>query len=580
MRSPVAPEKLAIRAANQYRRRDAIGYLGLRYCLDTACAPRNRWVRQVATDLTLYSNRHLYHVALHFKEHDHDSDRILYRRLSLPSPHEILAEAALIDACGRAGKMFTAAPWVFSYRIAQGNELRGIFEPYYIGYHARHKAIASAARGCPGGKVRYCDIHRFYPSIRATDADRVWAHAISDSRLDPTLGKLGHAILEGHAANRGEGENGVLTGPMLSHVVANLLLNSMDQEVNRLVPGGYFRYVDDFALVGSEEEVSGMEEMIKAQLGQWGLRLNPKKRIDVPCEEWLEGEDDFSPEIGRRSWMALIGWTKQLLLTRPDLTDDICRMFIDNGFRIRPLDYSGVVRDRPYLGRLKDLMSRGWFRWRMHRSKPADLIAVARDLREAYTQEFWKWIDTPVHEDHYATKRRMHKLRYYSARLAVLADIADLPAMAEALAALPELKANGIILGAIATRDVSLLVQYGANAAHAAVYPLLAGGRYVQCTTPCISDATSQAAAVLVAHGIAPSCFTLAAAASAHVAFCCGDGAPHMPQSAPSSYFDVLSCLMGGRDRSVHHQVLLSAFDYSEDLLVDINTLMHASSPG
>ena len=44
-------ELLAIRAINQYRRRDILAYLGLRYYLDSSCSKKDIWIRDISTHL-------------------------------------------------------------------------------------------------------------------------------------------------------------------------------------------------------------------------------------------------------------------------------------------------------------------------------------------------------------------------------------------------------------------------------------------------------------------------------------------------------------------------------------------------
>ena len=49
----IRPGILSVRSVNEYRRRDSIAYLGLRYYLDNKAARSDCWAREVATDLVL-----------------------------------------------------------------------------------------------------------------------------------------------------------------------------------------------------------------------------------------------------------------------------------------------------------------------------------------------------------------------------------------------------------------------------------------------------------------------------------------------------------------------------------------------
>lgn len=47
------PELLAVRAVNQYRRRDVIAYLGLRYYFANTCAITDKWAKDISSHLVL-----------------------------------------------------------------------------------------------------------------------------------------------------------------------------------------------------------------------------------------------------------------------------------------------------------------------------------------------------------------------------------------------------------------------------------------------------------------------------------------------------------------------------------------------
>jgi hypothetical protein len=53
---------------NQYRRRDVLTYLALRYYVDNEAARTDHWAREIATELVLTCSDLAYFQALHFKE--------------------------------------------------------------------------------------------------------------------------------------------------------------------------------------------------------------------------------------------------------------------------------------------------------------------------------------------------------------------------------------------------------------------------------------------------------------------------------------------------------------------------------
>ena len=177
------PGALAIRAANQYRRRDILPYLGLRYYLENNCARRDRWTREVASHLVVSRTEPVYLSVLHFKEHIDGKD-VEHRRMHFPGPNEALVESHLLNECSWESKGFKTLPSVFSYRFARSGTVDGIFETYFTGYRERHEAVASACINDPTALVLYTDIKRFYPTITRNTAWRAWSEACDESEIE------------------------------------------------------------------------------------------------------------------------------------------------------------------------------------------------------------------------------------------------------------------------------------------------------------------------------------------------------------------------------------------------------------
>lgn len=137
------PGILAVRAVNQYRRRDVLTYLALRYYLHNDAARTDRWVEDVATNLVLTRSDLPYFHALHFKDSS-GRGKIDHRAMFLPSANEALAEAALLAECAKHQQAFSNPSCVFSYSLNHGNDRSGIFPHYSPGLRERHDAIAKA----------------------------------------------------------------------------------------------------------------------------------------------------------------------------------------------------------------------------------------------------------------------------------------------------------------------------------------------------------------------------------------------------------------------------------------------------
>src|SRR5574341_803706 len=111
------PETLAVRAVNQYRRRDIVAYLGLRYYLENEAAKRDVWAKNVSTHLVNGRVAPIYFCSYHFKEIS-DQGNVVYRNLYVPGPNEILAETVLLHECSLHSS-FRSSACVYSYHFPE-----------------------------------------------------------------------------------------------------------------------------------------------------------------------------------------------------------------------------------------------------------------------------------------------------------------------------------------------------------------------------------------------------------------------------------------------------------------------------
>lgn len=113
------PGILAVRAVNQYRRRDVLAYLSLRYYLDNVASRTDPWAKQVSIDLVLGRTESPYLRVHHFKE-TNDHGGIEHREIFLPGANEALVEAALLAECGKHEEVFNNPEHVFMLPTESG----------------------------------------------------------------------------------------------------------------------------------------------------------------------------------------------------------------------------------------------------------------------------------------------------------------------------------------------------------------------------------------------------------------------------------------------------------------------------
>lgn len=248
------PSVLALRALNQYRHRDVVSYLGLRYLLENSAAKSERWAREVAVENVFKRTDAPYYPVQHFKGID-EAGQVEHRAIHLPSPQEALAECALIAAIHEGHATFPHGS-VYSYMKPQdGSDCSGPFARYFPGLKKRHEQIARACERFPDGIVQYIDIKKCYPSISIDLATDAWNRLAKDAHIPELMRECGSKILFDHGCVQQATGTGLLTGPVFSHLIANAVLHDLDQVFALRHDVVYMRYVDDIVLVGPAERV-------------------------------------------------------------------------------------------------------------------------------------------------------------------------------------------------------------------------------------------------------------------------------------------------------------------------------------
>lgn len=424
--------------------------------------------------------------------------------------------------------------------------------------------------------VLYTDIRRFYPSITTGQAVEAWESLISQRAIPQWSEALGNKLISNHRLHCSGEEHGLLTGPMFSHLIANIVLRHVDSTMSGLLPNGYFRYVDDIALVGTREKVLAAEKQLLELLGVLGMRIRDDKRFEVPAREWLRGENDFGHENRRVSWMTFLGRLKQMMVAYPETTTAMTQRLASEGFRIIPLDYSCSVRDRTFLQRLRDLSRRRWFRRKIRHATPEAVCLEAHILRSRYQGELETILSEAQGSDGYERKRQLHKLRRCASRLVYLASPGDLSRIAEALESVPEMELYAVVFTALASRDVGRVVHYGANAAHCIADVLSASNESVACCNTDWSPAARQARAIMVAYGLKVTGWPPDDPDDMD-RFCAGGFSVPTSNERPFRYFQELACLHGSGMERQHDAILRRAFDTHENLLLEIEEVLQQS---
>jgi hypothetical protein len=568
---------LSVKAINQYRSRDIVSYLGLRYYLENASACKDRWIKDVSTQISLDRKELSYFKSNHFKSID-VSGVVTHRFIHLPGPNEILAECALITELSRH-KSFKPPPYVYSYIFSDPDSKIGVFEPYFTGYKNMHASITDACRTRDDGGVLYTDIQKFYPSISNELAVTSWREAVSNSTLENKYKKLGDHILESHrkTSEVEGGSKGLLTGPMLSHVVANLVLSKIDGFMHGYTNGNYWRYVDDIVFVGRDEQLTEWRAVLNEHLSQLGLDLHTgEKDFRVDASEWMESEGDFEINVSI-PWISLIADTKRLLLSDPSSEERLHKSLSEHGFRIPVSSYSQAIRESTYIQRFSDWMAKyKWAKRSVESISVNSIIQSASLARTHYQSVLYQLLGQNIDDlSRYQRKRLIPKIRYYAGRLLYLMTDDDLMELSTRLAAIPEMSLISKIMNAVATRDVSEVVKLGSNATQSAAQILKTIDKPVKCTVNGTNEMVYQSISYLILNGISMEFEKIDGEFSE---FARGENIIKLMNS-DDQYIREVACLHGVSDPR-HSEIFDEAFDRDEELIFDVISQLHNSSHG
>ena len=564
------PGVLAVRAVNQYRRRDVLTYLALRYYLDNDAARTDQWAREVATDLVLTRSKPAYFQALHFKDLS-QREGIDHRQMLLPGANEALAEAALLAECANHPQAFGNPACVFSYPLNSGDDRSGIYEHYSKGLRNRHDAIAKACDETPDGVVQYIDLKKFYPSIAISTAQEVWRGSADSARLGSRWHALGDKLLADHGSASAD-KPSILTGPMFSHLIANLVLRPLDDEFASNASVRYFRYVDDITLVGTGKHVSQALREIRDRVDSLGLAVHDDqspKSLRLSSGEWLIGRGDFHDSRRQISWMTFIGDLKRFLLANPDAQDQLRKTFTNAGLRIPVRDYSSAIFESSYLERIGKWAKCVWFRKKARSVSVDSLLNQALWLRGAYEGEFITLMNGFQKASAYDRKRCIPKLRYRAGRLSYLATDDSLVALAEQADSIRDLHLQSTVMAAVASGRIDPLLRLGTNAAQAAAQPMRAGNKAASFQTRDLSDAESQALAVFRLNGVDIGDKAEKFVEETELLSFAQHGASSALMKSSDPFISEFACLHGISERPRHTAILESVFDEDEQLAMD-----------
>ncbi|MFD2288126.1 hypothetical protein GJU39_23110 [Pedobacter petrophilus] len=562
----IRPGKLALRAVNQYRRRDVLSYLGLRYYLGNSAARSDHWIQTITTNLSLTREISYYPVE-HFKEISKEG-KIKRRKIFLPSPNDSLAETTLLNECAKYPDVFANPKSVFSYDLSEGEFKNGVFKNYMQGLKRRQSAIALASRKYPNGIVEHTDIQNFYPSISIDFAIKTWLAKCQKTKIEQKFIHLGETLIKSYRTIIDDKESiSVLVGPMFSHFLANIILHDLDQEFQKNLPACYFRYVDDMTFVGNEKEVKASIEIVKAKLEEIGLHLHAEgspKNIKGDTSDWLKYKDDFH-EHGR-SWKYFIGAIKIHLINKPDDFAILEKELRNHNIGLPLFHYRMFAKERSSFEKFKSYpkLFRYWIK-----SLSISVESIVEDavyLRNKYIREVEQLIKEFKDAKGFHRKSSIPKIRYRIGRILYLASDEEIQKLASSINGVEEFRFYQTLIESILSGNIDTVLDLGADVAQATAQIFKAINKEAHFENKNNSDVQSHGIAIFLLNGVNIKSFQDPDSELQRLA---SKGVDLELMNSKNPFVREIACLHGIQEKPLHSKTLESIFDEDEDFVFD-----------
>lgn len=491
-----------------------------------------------------------------------------YRQLLVPSPMTSLAEVIVMSALSTT-ESFQKPASVYSYLWPKSDDCPYNFEHYYKFYQKRNEDIAYVLRNNPRCLAIIADIEKFYPTIDHKLVQQRFEIRLVQGKLDLGVCNTARRLFS-HLIAPFDNGKGIATGPDFGHVIGDLALCELDAELNKNLPGRYFRYVDDIIIVVEPDDKGRVLQLLHRLLEKEGLRTNGAKTDEVSSDEWLVHGPQPRRSVSEDSFEALRFRLKVFLALRPGRYESLQRALLDEGFFIP-------------LGRMRLAADTNWFRRRLrvfHKSRWGVLMTALLDSEKSLV-DFAIRVRRSI-RDHLmsvlacefprrTTRRRWHsqRVRYLTNRILYLQPAQELMFVREALENEPDFAETVALLRFLQEGEIGGLLKMPGPAVGAAASLLLAGsGGLPPIILPEeMSEPEIHSAAVLLLYGAARLGRTGKEYAdeghSEFLSFCAGQ-VPSSRERRDFSYLDEIRSLQLSRTAEEARGMLENRFSDDE----------------
>ncbi|MGU3408069.1 RNA-directed DNA polymerase [Methylobacterium brachiatum] len=370
-----------LRALNHSRRDFLPTYVGLRHLLDGLKGNHDKdFIRELVKHRSSFDKNQKYFSYEIYKSADEEGN-FKYRNCSYPSPLSVLVEAHALCLMADSG-VFNPSASVYSYRWP-GNKSGHMFKYFFDGYRDRHASVSSLlSENGSGYVVITADILSFYPNTSKESVVSLVEERLSQCAMDKNDKKsVAYATQQLLSSNN----EGLPVGPPLSHALANLALDELDDVLFKEFGSNYFRYVDDIAVVVSKHDAGRALGQLESIVSDFGYSFNSSKTDILDLTDWSELLDEEDPSL---SFADLRDMLAELAITQPNKLNNLSLMLKEEGFNLPISHMARVSRGTKWQQYFKGLLRIGKNKLRKSLSYGQEdyILGYAKKLRKEFEQ--------------------------------------------------------------------------------------------------------------------------------------------------------------------------------------------------
>jgi hypothetical protein len=332
-----------------------------------------------------------------------------------------------------------------------------MYRYFFKGYMEREHRIAEAAARIPDSRVVVLDLRRFYPSIDIPRLMQRFEGRIQRSGLSPSERETAIQCVEELTSIKHE--TGLPIGPPLSLALANVFLEDFDEVLSNEFECGYFRYVDDVALVVPRARVDSAVRFFERVAADEGLKVNRDKT------DFLTGEERSSrvrhrEQASEDSFGLLMSDLRRYLAHNTEDFDRVRGMFRDEGFSFPFSRLKSVAASSNAFRRFLNVVwsqSGGLFGQSIPR--PPALLERARRLRKIVEERLRRITSESLPASGMARRWAIQDIRYLLNRSLYLGPVRRREEILGLLPDCSELRPSRAVLEALVT-GVNLSAGY------------------------------------------------------------------------------------------------------------------------